>query len=340
MVDERVSEDQFSRVKQISSFAITIANAAGKSANLELLPKAVKLGGNGPIMTQSLIKLGMGLSYAGALGAEEIHPIFKSFAESCEQVVSVCEPAKTMALEFNDGKIMLCQLNDLYQVNRNSLELFIKKQLVEADYFCFLNWTELPNLNGVYRVIVEQLEELKPKLKRPTFIDLADFKRRSDKDLSEAIELVKRMSVYLDIHLGLNWSEAQQMAQHLLAEQDFSDYSLSQLAELLQKQLRLKAICVHSHHEVTASDEKTYSVDTLYIKEPKISTGAGDHFNAGYFRAVLGGLDLEKCLQLGVLNSAYYVKTADTPGLKDLEGFSQKPNYPALLGECDGLRVN
>ncbi|WDE95788.1 PfkB family carbohydrate kinase [Lentisphaera profundi] len=322
LVKERDSEQDYKALKQMGEFADMVQNAVGKSANFEIIQKEVKAGGNGPIMANSLINLGLGLSYGGALGHPDIHPAFQDFSQLCSEVASVCDPARTMALEFNEGKLMLCQLNDLYQINRDKFRHFLSKHVSSAEFFCFLNWTELPNLNGIYELIVELLEAQKEILKRPCFIDLADFKRRSKSDLGYALELIKKMSAYLNIHLGLNWSEAQQLAQHLFADQDFSEHSLSDLAELLQNQLKLQAVCVHSHHQVAACDEKSYTVETLHVAEPKISTGAGDHFNAGYFRAVLEGLGLEQCLQLGVLNSAYYVSTGKTPGLTDLRTFT------------------
>jgi hypothetical protein len=62
---------------------------------------------------------------------------------------------------------------------------------------------------------------------------------------------------------------------------------------------------------------------------PKISTGAGDHFNAGFCLGCLLGGDLETNIRLGVANTGYYVREAKSPTLSELSGFvetlSQKP---------------
>ena len=314
LVKQRSSETVYEELRQMAEFGSMVQAAVGKSANMELIQKTVKAGGNGPIMANSLMTLGASVSYGGALGKPEIHPVFKDFSQACREVHSVCDPAKTMALEFNDGKLMLCQLNDLYEINAENFKAFLTKQVTTADFFCFLNWTELPNLNGVYQLVASLLDAAKPTDKRPCFIDLADFKRRTNEDLLRAVVLMKRMSSHLDIHLGLNWSEAQQMAEFLNLE-NLKSASLNDLAKDLQLELQLAAVCVHSHREVAAYDQAAYSVKTLYIEQPKVSTGAGDHFNAGYFRAVLQGLNLKQCLELGVLNSAHYVRRGETPSL-------------------------
>ena len=52
-----------------------------------------------------------------------------------------------------------------------------------------------------------------------------------------------------------------------------------------------------------------------------ISTGAGDHFNAGFCLGKLIGADNEIALQLGVATSGYYVRTAKSPAPGDLVSF-------------------
>ena len=58
-----------------------------------------------------------------------------------------------------------------------------------------------------------------------------------------------------------------------------------------------------------------------YTDRPLITTGAGDHFNAGFSQGEMLGLDPEACLALGVSTSGHYVRTALSPSLDDLENF-------------------
>src|SRR5690554_282408 len=68
VVDRRQSFDSYTRMTKMSQFGERISKAAGLSTNIEFVPKAVKLGGNGPIMANALVCLGTGVSYVGALG--------------------------------------------------------------------------------------------------------------------------------------------------------------------------------------------------------------------------------------------------------------------------------
>ena len=58
-----------------------------------------------------------------------------------------------------------------------------------------------------------------------------------------------------------------------------------------------------------------------YTEKPLITTGAGDHFNAGFTTGQLLGLDPEGCLALGVSTSGHYVRTGESPSLAALETF-------------------
>jgi sugar/nucleoside kinase (ribokinase family) len=61
--------------------------------------------------------------------------------------------------------------------------------------------------------------------------------------------------------------------------------------------------------------------DGPFVEKPLISTGAGDHFNAGFCLGKVIGADNETALQIGVGTSGYYVRTAKSPSMSDLAGF-------------------
>jgi sugar/nucleoside kinase (ribokinase family) len=58
-----------------------------------------------------------------------------------------------------------------------------------------------------------------------------------------------------------------------------------------------------------------------FIKQPKISTGAGDHFNAGFALGQVLGLTLEESLCSGVGTSGYYVRSGISPTAMQLAEF-------------------
>jgi sugar/nucleoside kinase (ribokinase family) len=59
-------------------------------------------------------------------------------------------------------------------------------------------------------------------------------------------------------------------------------------------------------------------VDGPFIAQPLITTGAGDHFNAGFCLGKSLGLDDEMSLLAGVTASGFYVRNAQSPRLIDL----------------------
>ena len=64
-----------------------------------------------------------------------------------------------------------------------------------------------------------------------------------------------------------------------------------------------------------------------FVKQPKISTGAGDHFNSGFCLGRVLGFSLEESLCTGVATSGYYVRNAQSPSAKELSEFVA--NLPA-----------
>ena len=153
VVDKREDANHFDRIPSMAEFAARIAEAAGKSTNIELVTQRVKLGGNGPIMANALASLGVNVTYVGALGYPNLHPVFQPLSDRSE-VFSIAEAAHTDALEFEDGKIMLGKMTPLNDVTWKTLmERMGRDRLTEriqaAHLVSFLNWTMIPNLSEV-----------------------------------------------------------------------------------------------------------------------------------------------------------------------------------------------
>lgn len=331
VVDKRNGAHDYSPLTTISQFAEKIQNAAGKSANIELVTNQAKIGGNGPIMGLSLASLGLDLTYTGALGDGTIHPVFNKLVEKCTDVFTLGEFGHTDALEFNDGKIMLGKLESLKDVNWANINNIIGADKVQdyiknSDFFAFVNWTMLPSMSEIWQEFNKSFSAQRSSRDFPVFIDLADFEKRTDKDCLEAIEILREMNQYAKVTLGLNLREGQQIARIMkydVAENDDVE-SVKKLAAFIQQEIQLETVCVHPRNFAVSADANgTYVAVGPYTDTPKISTGAGDHFNAGYFTGVLIGLSQSQALNLGVLNSGYYVRTAISGDLDNLHNFSE-----------------
>jgi sugar/nucleoside kinase (ribokinase family) len=68
-------------------------------------------------------------------------------------------------------------------------------------------------------------------------------------------------------------------------------------------------VVIHPTHFAAASDSTGAThVEGPFTAKPKITTGAGDHFNAGFCIGRLLGFDLAASLQIGVATSGFYVR--------------------------------
>jgi hypothetical protein len=320
--------EDFSPIPTITEFAQRIAGAAGKSANLEFYPRLEKLGGNAPIMGHALVAAGTGVTIIAALGRPQIHAVFAELAARAK-AISLCTPATTTAVEFEDGKLMLGQMRSLDEITYARIcetmgETAFHAELSAADLIALVNWTMVPNMSAVYDAMLTQaLPKLPASPTRKFFFDLADPEKRSVADLRAALATIARFEKFGRVTLGLNLKEAQQVAAALgLAPQPESETGLRALTTAIRASLNLSIVVVHPRESAAcATADGTWWVTGPYTTQTKITTGAGDHFNAGFATGQLLGLTPEACLVLGVCTSGHYVRTAASPTLAELETF-------------------
>jgi hypothetical protein len=327
VVDTRESAAKYTRVESMAEFGRRIQAAAGLSANFELVSQMLKLGGNGPIMANALDSFGTEVTYIGNLGSPAIHPVFHAFAARTN-VISIAEPGYTDALEFQDGKLMCGKLDGLKDVTWTGLLKHLPEERIlstfsESSLIALVNWTMVPFMSAIFDKL---LARVAPKLKgdkRWMFFDLADPAKRTREDLAAVLRQISRFQKYFRVILGLNFRESVQVGEVLgLKEPDETYGTVTEHAALVQKKLGVETVVVHPSSFAAAADAAGSShVVGAFTATPKITTGAGDHFNAGFCLGRLLGLNLESSLQLGVATSGYYVRTAKSPRLQDLQAF-------------------
>ncbi len=322
VVDQRESPSEYKRLKTIKALSERVAAVAGLSANIELVPVQQKLGGNGPIMANAVMAQGQEVTYIGALGKHQIDPVFHDMAEKCRQAISLADPGHTDALEFHDGKLMLGKMDSLVNVNLKSLqselpEEALRSLLSETDLVAFTNWTMLSNLNEIisaFGKIIDTLDQ-KPRV----FIDLADPQKRTKKAIQEVLDILSSMPC--DTVLSMNMSESTIISEVLGIKEE----ELMPRAEKIRKKMGIFGIVIHPlHGAAMATEEGPVWADGPYTDEPKLTTGAGDNFNAGFCNAWLAGLEPAQCLMTGVCTSGYYVRNERSPSRDELLQFMKK----------------
>ena len=331
-VDERTGQgENFTAITKIKEFGKRITAAAGKSTNIELFPRMEKLGGNGPILANALLEAGLKVNYLGALGNPSIHTVFKKFAARTD-AVSLCEPGLTDAVEFKDGKIMFGNTTSLDQITYSRIievmgEGSFFDAVSRADAIALVNWTMIPNMTSILVSILEKvLPNLGPREGRLFFFDLSDPEKRSEGDIKTVLSTLTRFRSYGKVILGLNLKEAEHVFS-ILGHKNLkpSSDNLKKMASRIRQDMDASCVVIHPVDSAAcATRSDSWWVAGPLTDNPKITTGAGDHFNSGFITGQLLGLGPAACLILAVSASGHYVRTAKSPSLFDLDNFIRK----------------
>jgi hypothetical protein len=314
VVDKRSDAIHYSRVETIAAIGERISNAAGLSSNIELVVRDVKLGGNGPIMANAMIQNGVRTSYIGNLGRDSIHPIFQNMATHCQDCFSLADVAYTDALEFRDGKLMLGKHQSLKEVTyERMLEVIglpkLKELWQRSHLIALTNWTMLIAQTEIWRRLLTDMAGVQTPKNAVLFIDIADPEKRPPHEIAEALLVLKNFRSSHRVVLGINQKESMEVG-HALGFKFIPENS-AENAQTLRAKLELDAVVIHpTRNAACATKEESAHFDGPYCQNPKLTTGAGDNFNAGFCVGLLAGLTGEELLACGTANSGFYVRNA------------------------------
>jgi sugar/nucleoside kinase (ribokinase family) len=330
VVDRRASSTSFTAMEKIADLGTRIVGAAGQSTNIELVVDRVKLGGNGPIMANALAAFGPAVTAVGPFGEGSIHAAFAEMTQRA-RVVSLGDPAHTDALEFGDGKLMLGKLDPLLNVTwERMLQRLgaddLKKLFTESSLVALVNWTMVPAMSEIWEKALDLLEGAGKGGVKGTrfFFDLADPEKHDDKAVADACHLLARFQEYGSTILGLNEKEAFRVGASLGYKGGTNTRDdVRAVAAMISDELPIDTVVVHprAYAVVGASGKVTADVDGPFTENPLISTGAGDHFNAGFCLGKLLGLSDDQAATVAVGTSGYYVRHAASPTFEQLTQF-------------------
>ncbi len=326
--------DTFITMKQpatMAGFGPKVAAAAGIAASYESEHKGDKFGGNGPLIASALSDIysnRIDLTYIGAMGAGEVLPIYREALEGkIRQLYTLAEPAHSDCLEFEDGKVMLCDMRSCAEITwERVLEAMGSDALAATLKGCrfvgAVNWGKLPHVGEIWTNLAQQLAEQGiPKKEVTFFMDLAEFEQRPMQDREQLLRLLPAITEQCHTLLSFNLKEAWQMADSFGG--DFhgkkEPQSVADLATFLRKNIDVDRIIIHPNDGAACASATgcTY-LPGPYCQKPLISTGAGDNFGAGCLAACLEGLDDLGILLAGVCASGHYVRSGNSPSFQDM----------------------
>ncbi len=327
----------FERIATIPEFAARAAAASGRSANIEMYVNDVRFGGNAPLMGGAMGRLGAAVDFIGAVGHRDDHtrldPLFEPFADRCRSVRPIARPGHTDALEFTDGKLMLGKAQTVQEVTWDRIKDVVGLSTIidladGADIIGVTNWVMLGGVEGIWEGLRDEVFPGLSDRPRRFVVDLSDPAKRRDEAIARAMGVLRTINDRVPVTLGLNLAESQRVAgvTGLKIYDESHNYSLGALVKEAASQLRealgLECVVVHPREGAAAANSEGAAwFEGPFTANPKLSTGAGDHFNGGFAFGRAIGLGVEESLAVGCAVSGAYVRDAVSPDLARLVGF-------------------
>lgn len=347
VVDRRrtmVYED-YEPIRTIAAYSSRVAAAAGRSANLELVTIERRFGGNGPLLAGALGRLGMVVDYVGAVGCTDeptrLDPLFEPFAQRCRSVSPVAPPCVTEACEFDDGKLMFGHTANASAVTWGRvLEIVglerMRTMLDGTSLVGMVNWTMFGGLESIWKGLSTDIFPYLSPRERRIFIDLSDPAKRTDADLGHGLGMISELDTSIPVTLGLNLAESQRIARVLGVEPPQSGElhgtggEVAVAASSIRASLGIDRVVIHRRDGAAAAqrDSSAEWFDGPFTQNPLLSTGAGDHFNAGFAAAEQIGMPIDQCLATACATSGLYVREGQSPTGARVASFLQSLPVP------------
>jgi sugar/nucleoside kinase (ribokinase family) len=123
--------------------------------------------------------------------------------------------------------------------------------------------------------------------------------------------------------LSLNLNEAA-IVHSALTRKKEKEEGIEKMCDDIFEKLNIHTVIIHSSKLAVARDSTFNKRKTAFIKEPMISSGSGDNFNAGFCVSKLLNLETGMSLAVGHATSSLYMQSANSPTVSKLLEFSVK----------------
>ncbi len=334
LVQSRENITEWNKMEKMETFGGYVLKVAGSSANIERVLKRKISGGFAPNTCRAINSVGMNVTLMAAIGYPDVHDSFKHLVEQdTVHPIPICNPGETLGLEFDNGKIMLTDFENIFSIN---WERLIEKigieglctELENADIIGMGHWSLVHGLTEIWKKMIESVFPSIDSRDTLFFVDLSDIKKRSKSDILEMLNTLKDIEEYFPVLLSLNDQEAIDITKALDGvpiinpnNQYHSDYYKAGIN--INEKANLSYLVIHSPHfaTITAKNQEHFWVTEGYTSKPRYTTGAGDHFHSGTVIGLSCGLNPAESILLGNALTAIFVRTGKSPSFKELERF-------------------
>jgi hypothetical protein len=333
----------------IHDFAEHLDRMNGKSGQVEFVTSQIKMGGNAPILSHALSKLGIKNKCLGAMGFPEVDPMF-SFRNQLDNLISISPPGKSNAVEFANGKIIFSDLSVFQKYNWDFIKrrvnfIELRKAVEKSKLIALVDWANLPHATDLWEGFLKDV--VIPIGNRDQFFlfDLCDPSKKPGNQIRKVLNLIGQFSRYGKVILGLNENEATVIWTALnqndkTLAKDVKVPSLDKIGHFIYQKMNVDTLLIHPlDRTLVFRDEKKFKENSFIvlkgqvIKDPKVQTGGGDNLNAGFCLGLLAGFEIQYCMLLGMATSGAYLQNGTSPDINDLIAYIKKWNGEQELDE-------
>jgi hypothetical protein len=323
IVEVRKSPTEFVPMQRLRQFGELIVARADGGVGLELVPKRRCEGGFGINTGRVAAFLGLKPCLPGLYGKAAIDPAYHEFQDVCE-LLSLGDPALTIALEFGDGKMLMSNLaavsNLTWEGFKNHFgETKLKEVFTGVDILGLGYWSLTADFDGLFQGFMDQYRDRTPP--RRMFFDFADIKKKSSESFLKSLELIRSYNGKIPMTLSLNEHEVMELLSRIgVARPELKPVEIAAALRVARQKIGFDELVVHTPEFGAASsmkDGEAYAIQDRQSNVVRLA-GAGDSFNGGFLCASLGDLPLKQRLVVANAVTAYFVTHATAPNKAQL----------------------
>ena len=323
IVEVRKSQAEFTPMKKLKQFGELIVERAGGGVGVELVPKRRCEGGFGINTGRVAAFLGLKPYLPGLYGSQTIDPAFEEFEDICN-LVSLGDPALTIALEFSDGKVLMSNLEAVSNLtwedfkNHFGVEK-LKELFYGVDILGLGYWSCTANFDALFQGFMEQYESITPP--RRMFFDFADIKKKSSESFIKSLEMIKSFNNKIPMTFSLNEHEVLELCSRVgVKRPELTPTAIAAALTIVREKIGFDELVVHTPEFAAASSAADGEASALQDRQTNVVrlAGAGDSFNGGFLCASLGDLPLKERLVIANAVTAFFVTHATAPTKEEL----------------------
>lgn len=318
MVANRESPTSYQPIRTLKDVEERLHDStqSNSSCTFEWTRRTLRTGGHTVNVGRALRAQNYDLTLIGTFGQPPMEPFREEFPGA--ELVSIEEPGRTDAVEFDDGKLLLADTGGIPQLDWDTiLDRVPVDRWVEhldgADVLGMGYWSILPALPTILKGL---LETVWPRCSSPpstVLMDPADVRQVPGDRIQEGIHALREFSDRARVIVSANRTETRRLA----ALDDRDDGRKDTPMNAARKARRALGVSVFVCHgmdgAVWVDPRQTAQIQTPTTREPELTTGAGDVFAAGLIAGQTQGLSPGASLILGSAMAGEFVREGRPP---------------------------